>query len=84
MVSRKCVQNVSKNIHFTVVGARQNFQFSKQNTWFLENSKALSKFLYVVLHYLISIIKLQKKLVQKTQLYINHVSHLKKNILNSH
>ena len=45
-------------------------QFSKQNISFLENNRSLSKFLYGVLHYLISIIKLQKKLVHKTQLYI--------------
>ena len=41
-----------------VIGARQSFQFLRQNTWFLENNKALSKFLYEILHYLISIIKL--------------------------
>ena len=28
-----------------------------QKTWFLENNRALSKFLYGVLHYLISIMK---------------------------
>ena len=37
-----------------VVGARQSFQFFRQNTWFLENNGALSKFLYGVLHYLIN------------------------------
>ena len=41
-----------------VVGARQNFQFFKQKTWFLENNRASSKFLDEVSHYLISIIKL--------------------------
>ena len=40
-----------------VVGARQSFQFWRQKTWFLENSGALSKFLYRATHYLISIIK---------------------------
>ena len=39
------------------VGSRQSFQFFKQKTWFLENNKALSKFLYGVSRYLISIIK---------------------------
>ena len=43
-----------------VVGARQNFQFFRQNTWFLENNRALSQFLYWILHYLISITKLQE------------------------
>ena len=41
-----------------VAGARQNFKISRQNTWFLENNRALSKFLYRILHSLISIIKL--------------------------
>ena len=46
-----------KVLNSMVVGARQNFQFSSQKTWFLENNRALSKFLYGILHYLISIIK---------------------------
>ena len=41
-----------------VVGARQSFQFLRQNTWFLESNGALSKFLYEILYYLISITKL--------------------------
>ena len=40
-----------------VVGARHGFQFFRQTTWFLENNRALSKILYGILHYLISIIK---------------------------
>ena len=40
-----------------VVGARQNFQFFRQKTWFLKNNRALSKFLYGTSHYLIIIIK---------------------------
>ena len=40
-----------------VVGTRQNFQFFRQKAWFLESNRALSKFLYEILHYLISIIK---------------------------
>ena len=40
-----------------VVGARQSFQFFREKTWFPENNGALSKFLYGVSHYLISIIK---------------------------
>ena len=42
-----------------VAGARQHFQLFRQITWFLGNNRALSKFNYWVLHYLISIIKLQ-------------------------
>ena len=30
-----------------VAGARQSFQIFRQNTWFLENNRVLSKFLYV-------------------------------------
>ena len=40
-----------------VAGARQSFQFFRQKTWFFENKRGLPKFLYEVLHYLISIIK---------------------------
>ena len=29
-----------------IVGARQSFQIFIQNTWFLENNRALSKFFY--------------------------------------
>ena len=39
-----------------VVGARQSFQIFRQNISFLENNRALSKFLYGILHYTISII----------------------------
>ena len=31
-------------LNFTVVGARQSFQFFRQITWFLGNNGALSKF----------------------------------------
>ena len=48
-----------------VVGARQSFQFFRQNTWFLKNNRALSKFLYGILYYLIIIVVgLQSQLVQ--------------------
>ena len=46
---------ISKKIFKVLVGARQSFQRFGQNTWFLENNRGLSKFLYGVLHYLISI-----------------------------
>ena len=42
------------------VGARKNFQFFTQKTWFLENNRALPKFSYEILHYLSSIIKYNK------------------------
>ena len=60
-----------------VVGARQNFHFFRQKNWFLENTRALFKFLYGILHYLIGIIKSQNQSIKK-QIYINHTSHLKK------
>ena len=47
-----------KLLNFMVVEVRQSFQFFRQNTWFLENDTALSKFCYGILHYLISITKL--------------------------
>ena len=40
-----------------VVGARQSFQSFRQKTWFLAKNRTLTKLLYEVLHYLISIIK---------------------------
>ena len=58
-----------------VVGASQNFLFFRQTARVLGNSGALSRFLYGILHYLISIIKLLKT-IHKTQFYINHASHL--------
>ena len=45
----------AKNIK--LYGAWENFQFFRQLTWFLENNRALSEFLFEILHYLISIIK---------------------------
>ena len=36
-----------------VVEARQSFQFLRQNTSFLENNRALPKFLNGILHYLL-------------------------------
>ena len=45
-----------------IVGPCQNFQFFRENTWVLGNKRALFKFKYRIFHYLISIIKLQKKI----------------------
>ena len=45
---------------------------------FLENSRALSKFMYGILHHLINIIKLYKNQSIKKQFHFNHASHLKK------
>ena len=59
-----------------VVRACQSFHFFRQNTWFPENYRALSKFLYGILHSLISITKLYKKSVDKSQFCIDHASHL--------
>ena len=53
-----CAKFQQKLSEFIVVGARKSFQFFRQNTWFLKNNRALSKFLYGILHHLISITKL--------------------------
>ena len=58
MLNRKRARFQQKALNSVVVGARQSFQFFIQKTWFLKNNSALSKFLYVILHYLISIIKI--------------------------
>ena len=41
----------------------KSFQFFKQSAWFHENNRAMSKFLYGILHYLFSIIKLQSTVI---------------------
>ena len=38
-----CAKFQQKILNSMVVGARQSFHFFKQNTWFLENNRALSK-----------------------------------------
>ena len=48
-----------KILNYMAVGARESFQFFRQITSFLRNKRALSKFKYLVLHHLISIIKLR-------------------------
>ena len=53
-----CAKFQKKLLNSMVVGTRQIFQFFIQNMWFLENSRALSKFLYDILHCLISVTKL--------------------------
>ena len=67
----------AKYIELRIVGARQSFQIFRQKTWFLENNRALPKFLYGILHYLISIIELQQNQSIKKQFYFNHASQLK-------
>ena len=52
-----CGKFQQKILNCRVVATRQIFQIFRQNTWFLENNRALSKFLCAILHYLISIIK---------------------------
>ena len=53
-----CAKFQQKILTCRVLGARQSFQIFRQNDWFLENNRAFSKFLYGILHYLISITKL--------------------------
>ena len=53
-----CTKFQRKSLKSTVVGARQSFKFFSQNTWFLKNNRTLSKVLYWILHYVISITKL--------------------------
>ena len=40
-----CGKFQQKILNSVVVGARQRFQFFIKKTWFLENNKAMSKFL---------------------------------------
>ena len=59
-----------------VVVACQSFQFSRQDTWFLKNKRALFEVLYGVLYYFISITKILKKSVHQSQFYIYHKATL--------
>ena len=54
-----------------VVGARKSFQFFRQITWFLGNNSALSNFKNLILHYLISIIKLKNNWSVKPNFNLN-------------
>ena len=54
-----CAKFQQEILNSMVVGARQNFQFFRQITWFFGNNRALSKFKYWILHYLTSTTKLQ-------------------------
>ena len=51
-------QKFQQKLLVVVVGARKSFQFFRQNAWFFKNNRALSKFLYGILHYLVKINKL--------------------------
>ena len=55
---KTCTKFQQKLLNFMVVEVCQSFQFFRQNTWFLENDTALSKFCYGILHNVISITKL--------------------------
>ena len=52
-----CAKFQQKILNSIVVEVPQSFLFFIEKTWFLENKRALSKFLYGVLHYLTKIIK---------------------------
>ena len=43
-----------------VVGARQNFQISLENIWFLENNRGLFKYLYRILYRILKLIFIMK------------------------
>ena len=73
-----CAKFQKKILSCSIVETPQSFQIFRQNTWFLKNNRALSKFLYGILHSLISTIKLYQNQYIKKQFYINHASHLNK------
>ena len=55
---KTCAKFQQKNMELQDSWSLSKFSTFRQNTWFLKNNKALSKFLYGILHYLISVIKL--------------------------
>ena len=65
-----CANPQQKILNSVVVGAF-NFNFSEKKPWFLENDRALSKFLYGVSPYIISIIhELLFRHIFETQIHI--------------
>ena len=52
-----------------VVAAPQSFQFSRSITRFFRNNRALPKFKYRILYYLVTTFKSQKKLVCKSRFF---------------
>ena len=65
-----------KILNCRIVGARQSFQIFRQNTWFLENNRALSKFL---LAFCITSLVLSNynKISPEKQFYFDHGGQLK-------
>ena len=56
--NRTCAKSQQKLLKSMTVVARQSFQFFRQNTWLLENNRALSEFSSGILNSLISITNL--------------------------
>ena len=52
-MSKKRAKFPQKSLNFTVIGARRSFQFA-------DNNRALSKFLYGFLHYLLVLSNYEK------------------------
>ena len=48
-----CAKSRQKIFHAMVVGVRRSLQFFRQKTWFIENSRALSKSLWEFFHQII-------------------------------
>ena len=59
------MQNFSKNIKPYCGRSSSKFSIFRQNTWFLENNRALSKVMYGSLYYSVSNIKHQKNRSKK-------------------
>ena len=57
---KTCLKFQQKMLNCRIVRAGQSFQIFRQDTWFLEKNRALSKILYGILHYVIRIIKLKQ------------------------
>ena len=64
-----------KILNYRIVGAYQSFQIFWLNTCSLKSNRALPKFPYGILHYLINISNYNKISPKKT-IYFNHTSHL--------
>ena len=59
LIALKTMQLLLQILNTMIVGDLQNFQFSRQITWFHGKNRALSEFKEWIFHYLVSIIKFQ-------------------------
>ena len=76
-----CVKFQQKIFKSMVVGVRASFQFIRQNTWFLENNRALSNYFEWKFALLDQFYQIIKKSFHKIQCPINQANHFNKKLV---